>query len=83
LYAEVASTFKNQFASEMSAQSEEMQEKYLTKLNGELPAVQKVLQNNIHQMLAPEMARLESDLRKEFTAEIRGLLESVKFVLPK
>jgi len=83
LYAEVSTAFKNQFAEEMRAKSDLMQENFLSKLNGEIPVVEKVLQSNIQQMLAPEMARLESDLRKEFTTEIRGLLENVKFVLPK
>jgi len=48
-----------------------------------LPSVQVVLKENIQQLLAKEMATLESDLRQQLAREIRDLLQSVKFVLPK
>jgi hypothetical protein len=83
IYETAADEMKVKFADDMAIENQQIKENFLASVNGELPAVQAVLKQNIQQLLAVEMSTLESDLRQQLTTEIRDLLQSVKFVLPK
>lgn len=83
IYAASVDEVKAKFADEMTAQSMQVRDKFLSTINADLPAVHEVLRDNIQQMLATSLPNLELDLRNQLTAELQELLLKVKFVLPK
>lgn len=76
------SQVKSAFVDEMNEQSAALKESFLTAINGDLPAVQEILRDNIQQILASALPVLESDLRRQLTDELQELLLKVKFRLP-
>jgi hypothetical protein len=82
IYAAAISEVKAKFVEEMSAQSASLRDDFLATVNGDLPAVQEVLRDNIQQILASALPALEQDLRLQLTDELQQLLLKVKFVLP-
>ena len=83
IYAAAADDIKTKFADEMTVQSQQVREAFLTTINADLPVVQEVLQENIQQVLAIALPTLENDLRKQLTTELHDMLLKVKFVLPR
>jgi hypothetical protein len=83
IYAAAVDEVKAKFADEMTAQSMQLRENFLSTINADLPAVQEVLRDNIQQVLASALPTLENDMRKQLTAELQDLLLKVKFVLPR
>lgn len=82
IYAAAADEVKAKFIEEMSSQSLQVRERFLSAVNGDLPAVQEVLRANIQHILASALPALENDLRRQLTEELQELLLKVKFVLP-
>ena len=82
IYTSTADEIKTLFAQQMTAQSAEVRDQFLTQVNADLPAVQEVLRENVEQLIAAAMPSFEQDLRKTLTAELKSLLQTVKFVLP-
>lgn len=82
IYTAAADEVKAKFIEEMTAQSLQVREGFLSAVNGDLPAVQEVLHANIQHILASALPALESDLRRQLTDELQELLFKVKFVLP-
>ncbi len=82
IYAAAADEVKAKFIEEMSSQSLQVRESFLSAVNGDLPAVQEVLRANIQHILASALPALENDLRRQLTEELQELLLKVKFVLP-
>ena len=83
IYAAAVDEVKAKFADEMTTQSMQLRDNFLTTINADLPAVQEVLRDNIQQIMAVSLPNLELDLRNQLTAELQDLLLKVKFVLPK
>lgn len=83
IYAAAGDDVKTKFADEMTEQSQQLRESFLTTINADLPAVQEVMRENIQQILATSLPKLELDLRNQLTEELQNLLLKVKFVLPK
>ena len=83
IYAASVDEVKAKFADEMTTQSMQLRDNFLTTINADLPAVQEVLRDNIQQIMAVSLPNLELDLRNQLTAELQDLLLKVKFVLPK
>ena len=81
--SEAASEIKVAFLDQMTAESQEISDQFLAKVNGDLPAVQEILQENIQSILANAIPDLESRLSDQLTAELQQLLLKVKFVLPE
>lgn len=82
IYNAAVAEVKTVFTEQMIAQSMEVRDSFLSKVNGDLPAVQEVLREHVEQMIATAMPTLENDLRKQLTTELHALLLKVKFVLP-
>ena len=82
IYSAAVGEVKAKFVEEMNAQSLALREEFLSTVNGDLPAVQEVLRDNIQQILAGALPALEQDLRLQLTEELQQLLLKVKFVLP-
>lgn len=82
IYSAAVGEVKAKFVEEMNAQTLTLREEFLTTMNGDLPSVQKVLRDNIQQILAGALPALEQDLRLQLTDELQQLLLKVKFVLP-
>lgn len=82
IYAAAADEVKAKFVEEMTSQSLQVRESFLSAVNGDLPAVQEVLRANIQHILASALPALENDLRRQLTDELQELLLKVKFVLP-
>lgn len=82
VYTAAASEISTDLAEKMQAQSHEISEQFLAKVNGNLPDVQKILQDNVQAILDEVVPDLETRLREELTEEIKQLLLKVKFVLP-
>jgi len=82
IYTIAADEVKAKFINEMTTQSLLVKEEFITKVNGDLPAVQEVLHANIQHILAGALPALENDLRRQLTDELQELLLKVKFVLP-
>jgi hypothetical protein len=72
---ETIEEIKSTFAGQVAAHSQSM-------LNGDMPEVKAVLQENIQAILATTIPDLEDRLRDQLTAELQQLLLKVKFVLP-
>lgn len=83
IYAAAGDDVKAKFADEMTEQSQQMRDNFLTTINADLPAVQEVMRENIQQILASTLPSLEQDLRLQLTKELEELLLKVRFVLPK
>ena len=82
IYTAAVGEVKAKFVEEMNAQTLALREEFLSTVNGDLPAVQEVLRDNIQQILAGALPALEQDLRLQLTEELQQLLLKVKFVLP-
>ncbi len=82
IYGLAADEVKLKFTDNMTAESLQVREQFLETINADLPVVQRVLQENIQQILAAALPTLENDLRKQLTMELQDLLLKVKFVLP-
>ncbi|MES2579154.1 MAG: hypothetical protein V4552_01305 [Pseudomonadota bacterium] len=82
IYTAAADEVKAKFIEEMTSQSLQVRESFLSAVNGDLPAVQEVLRANIQHILASALPALENDLRRQLTDELQELLLKVKFVLP-
>ncbi len=82
VYTEAASEITTNLTEKMTAQSHEISEQFLAKVNGNLPDVQQILQDNVQAILDGVIPDLETRLREELTEEIKQLLLKVKFVLP-
>ncbi|MBC7756922.1 MAG: hypothetical protein H7Z20_09855 [Bdellovibrio sp.] len=82
IYGAAGEDVKAKFADEMTEQSGQLRTSFLTTINAELPAVQAVMRENIQQILATTLPKLELDLRNQLTEELQALLLKVKFVLP-
>jgi hypothetical protein len=82
IYTAAADEVKAKFIEEMTSQSLQVREDFLSAVNGDLPAVQEVLHANIQHILASALPALENDLRRQLTEELQELLLKVKFVLP-
>lgn len=82
IYATAVNEVKVKFVEEMNMQSLALKESFLMAVNGDLPAVQAILRDNIQQILASVLPALEQDLRLQLTEELQQLLLKVKFVLP-
>ena len=82
IYASTADEIKTNFTQQMTAQSAEVRDQFLTQVNADLPAVQEVLRENIEQLIAAALPTFEKGLRLSLTAELKSLLQTVKFVLP-
>jgi pheromone shutdown protein TraB len=83
IYAAAVDEVKAKFVDEMTAQTMQVRENFLSTVNADLPAVQEVMRDNIQQMLATSLPNLELDLRNQLMSELQDLLLKVKFVLPK
>lgn len=83
IFEAAANHIKTSFADQMKAQSEEIREQFLTQVNGDLPQVQSVLQENIQTILTNLVPDIEQSLRDQLTTELKQLLLTVKFVLPE
>ncbi len=82
VFTDAANEIRTTFAEKMTEESHEINEQFLAKVNGNLPEVQQVLQDNIQAILDKAIPELEDGLREELTNEIKSLLQQVKFVLP-
>jgi len=82
IFAIAAGELKTKFTEELTAQSSVVREQFNTLVNGDMPNVQEVLQQNVERMLAKTMPALEHDLRNQLVDELKALLVKVKFVLP-
>jgi hypothetical protein len=83
IYEAAVDEVKAKFTDEMTAQTLQVRDNFISTINADLPAVQEVLRDNIQHMLASAMPALEEDLRKQLITELQELLLKVKFVLPK
>lgn len=82
IFEATANHIKTSFAEQMQAQSDALREQFLTQVNGDLPEVQAVLQENIQAILTNLVPDIEQSLRDQLTAELKQLLLTVNFVLP-
>lgn len=82
-FAEAEAEIMNALTEKMQVQSHEVNEQFLAKVNGNLPDVQQVLQENIQSILDSAMPSMETKLRDDLTDEIKQLLLKVSFVLPE
>ncbi len=82
IYEAAASQVKTAFVEEMNVQTASLKDSFLVAVNGDLPAIQEVLRDNVQQILAGVLPALESDLRRQLTDELQELLLRVKFILP-
>ncbi len=82
IYVSATDEMKAKFVEEMSAESTQVRQDFLSAINGDLPAVQEVLHASIEQLLATKLPTLEADLRRQLTEDLKALLLTVKFVLP-
>lgn len=82
LYTEAAGAVRDKFTEEMAGMTASARQEFMTQVNADLPAVQAVLLQNIERLLAERLPAMEHGLRSELTAEIRALLQQVRFVLP-
>lgn len=82
VFNDAANEIRTTFAEKMAEESHVINEQFLAKVNGNLPEVHQVLQDNIQSILDKAIPELEDRLRDELTEEIKGLLLKVKFVLP-
>lgn len=83
IFESSANHIKTSFAEQMQAQSDALREQFLTQVNGDLPEVQAVLQENIQTILSNLVPDIEQSLRDQLTAELKQLLLTVNFVLPE
>ena len=83
IYGAAGDEVKAKFNDEMVEQSGQLRTNFLATINADLPAVQEVMRENIQQILASALPKLELDLRNQLTEELQDLLIKVKFVLPK
>jgi predicted DNA binding CopG/RHH family protein len=78
-----ADEIKTAFTAQMTEQSQEIRDQFLTMVNGDLPEVQAVLKESIESVLSNLVPEMEDRLRNQLTAELQQLLLKVKFVLPE
>lgn len=82
IFNAAANEIKTSMTEQMTAQSLAIKNDFLAGVNGDLPDVQAVLQDNIQSILSNAIPDLEQRLRDELTEEIKQQLLNVKFVLP-
>lgn len=74
---------KTVLTEQMTAKSQEIRNQFLDQVDGDMPDVQAILQENIHAILSKALPDMESQLREQLTRDLQNLLLTVKFVLPE
>ena len=82
IFSAAADEIKTAFTEQMTAQSQEIRDRLLTQMNGDMPDVQAVLQKSIESILTNAIPDMEERLHDQLTEDLQQLLLKVKFVLP-
>lgn len=83
IFSSAADEINTTLTEQMTAQSQGIRNQFLVQVNGDLPEVQAILQENIQSILEKTLPDLESRLREQLTTDLQNLLLKVKFVLPE